>query len=136
MKTKIAGVSILIWAFGLCVITGAGLMAAPRIKEFMKPVPLEIVKKELWQNSRRYEARGQIYNPRKQPAKNVRVRFKVMESRLGAGDKIIKKQKGEAVDFFDYIPAGATVDFTAPCDVAVREYDVVELDEGKLEERE
>ena len=59
-----------------------------------------------------------------------------MDSRIRPGEKIIKKQKGEAVVFFEYVPAGATVDFTAPCEVEVNKYDVVELDAGKLEERE
>ena len=136
MKTKIAGVSILIWAFGLCVIAGAALMATPQIKEFMKPAPMEIVKKELWRSAGRYEVRGQIYNPRKQPAKNVRLTFKVLESRIAPGDRFVVKEKGAAVDVFEYVPAGATVDFIAPSDVRVIEYDVISIDGGTLEERE
>jgi len=132
MKLKLAGVAVWIWIIGLVVIAAAGVIALPTIREAMKPPALEIVKKDLWRHGGHYEVTGQVFNPRRQAAKNVRLVFKIMESKLGRNDQLIEKQKGEATAMFEYLPPGATVEFIAVSDVQWQEYKVITTDAGKL----
>jgi uncharacterized protein (TIGR02588 family) len=131
---KIVGISIWIWVLGFCVVASIGMIALPKIREITKPAALEVVKKELWSKSGRYEVRGQIFNPRKEAARNVLVSFNIWEAKMGQGDKIVKKNRGKATAEFDYVPAGATADFTALSEVGVGKYDTYGIDDGVLVE--
>lgn len=123
---KIAGVSIWIWSIGLIVCVGAGLLVVPKI---MTPQPLEIIKKELWKNGNNdYSVKGQVFNPRKAAVRNVSITFKMMETKVSANESTTKAPRGKAFVMLDYIPAGATVDFTALCDVRPARYSFFEIE--------
>ena len=131
-NTKIAGVSIWIWLLGLVVCLGVAVIAVPKVQSAMKPAPLEIVKKELWKNAGTLEVRGQVFNPRRDPARNVKVAFKLFYvSYRGGTSKKVFKASTQAV--FDYIPAKGVVDFTAVTSQAVTRDDW-EIDEGVITE--
>ena len=134
MMKKIWGVSLWIWGIGLCLVGGVIIIVLPGIMAATKPAPMELVKKELWKVAGHYEVRGQIYNPRKDPARNITVSFKLSASELAREDKIIRVPKGDANATLDYIPAGKTVDFTAVSDVSTDHYGVMGIDAGELAE--
>jgi len=131
MKTRIAGVALWIWIIGLAVIGSAVVAALPKIQEILKPAPLEIVKKELWKSTSRCEVRGQIYNPRKKPARNVTVSFLLRETQASGR---FPPQKDQISAVIEYVPAEKTVDFTALSAIKISEYSFVEIDDGALSE--
>lgn len=127
-NVKIVGVSIWIWLFGVAVCLGIGLFAYPKMKEALKPAPLEIVKKELWKNgNNEYSVKGQVFNPRKDPARNVLITFKMIETKMASDESTTKAPRGKAVTKIEYIPPGSTVDFTALCDVRAAKYGFFEI---------
>ena len=131
---RIWGVSLWIWGIGFCLLAVVGLLALPWILEAAKPAPLEMVKKELWRAAGRYEVRGQIFNPRKEPARNVELSFAIWQAKLGHGDDVIRIPAGDAEARIDYLPAGKTVDFTAVSAVRVEESGVFGFDSGPVVE--
>ena len=125
-------------------MTGLGVIVIPKVsasyEEMQKPTSLEVVKKELWTQGKQYQVRGQIYNPRKEPARDVRLSIEICRLSLGQNKQIIHTPKGEAVTVFDYIPAGATVEFIAISSVVDSPYEShgmgeVVFQEGKLQQR-
>lgn len=130
-NAKIVGVSIWIWLFGLAVCGAIAMFAYPRLT---KPVPLEIVKQELWRNAGSYEVRGQIFNPRKSPARNVIVKFSIFGGKLVGTDKMVRVPKGTATAVFNYIPAGSTVDLVAATGLEVSRYGPLDIDPGVIME--
>lgn len=116
---KIKGVSIWIWLLGMVVITATAVIGVPRAKAALadaaRPKPLEMVKEDLWRHRYDYEVRGQIYNPRNEPVRNVRISYEVWgkwKGKKGHGT-IIEETGGLVEDRIKYIPANGTVDFTA-----------------------
>lgn len=134
-NVKLAGVSIWIWIFGLVVFTGIFFAVYPKIKEATKPAALEIVKKELWKNgNNEYSVKGQLFNPRKDPARNVLITFKMKQTKMAADESITTSQRGKAMTKIDFIPSGSTVDFTAPCDKRAEKYSYFEIDSVEFSE--
>lgn len=133
---KIFGVGIWIWAFGALVIALITMVAIKTAgnSASAQPLKLEIVKRELWKIRGTYQVKGQIHNPKKEPSRGVALTFKISEYRL-IGNKMSKKPLGEADAVIDYIPAGATVDFTAMSNIATMAYDNIDIDEGAIREK-
>lgn len=123
---KIAGVSIWIWILGIAVISAAVVIAVPKIRENITPLPLEVVKSDIWKNGGYYEIRGEIHNPRSQPARNVSITFDMNCQNLRETGKH-RYQKGKAQAELKYIPAGGSVDFIASSPNKVKEHVFVEF---------
>ena len=133
---KIAGVSLWTWMFGVVVMTALVWITAPMVRatyaEKTKPVPLEIVKQELWKQFGSYHVSGQVFNPRKDPARNIEIRYKVWKSAL-VETGIQKVEMGEVTAKINYLPAKGTVDFSTAGIGVVGEYDVPGM-EGRIVE--
>lgn len=109
--TKLAGVAIWIWGLGLVVLLVATGTMLGRERQ-----PLELVKAELWKSGGRYEVRGVLHNPRKDAVRDVRVEFDV-RTLARATKKPQMVVRGQATAAMSYLPAGASVEFTAASDV-------------------
>lgn len=81
------------------------------------PKALEVVKDELHKVGYNYEVRGEIHNPRQEPVRDVRVSYEVWGKYKGKPNpdygQIIEETGGRVEASIRYIPAGATVEFTA-----------------------
>lgn len=128
---KIAGVSIWIWTAGVIVLSGAALLALPMISAAARPMPLEIVKDAIWASKIDAEIRGQIYNPRKTPARNVTVTYDLTVTNVETKEK---KKVESAVASIRYIPAGGSVDFTATNSYRIRQWDFLEKGAAAIRE--
>ena len=133
---KIAGVSLWTWIFGAVVMTALVWLTVPKVRgaytEMTKPVPLEIVKQELWKQFGSYHVTGQVFNPRKVPARNIEIRYKVWKTAL-VGIEVKKEEMGEVTATINYLPATGTVDFSTAGIGQVGEYDVPGM-EGRIVE--
>lgn len=120
---KALGVSIWIWTLGATVTVAAAVIAFPKIRdaiaEASKPIPLEIVKEDLWKHGYVYEVKGEIYNPRKEAVRNVRIEYEITFSNIREpGRRSSKHEKlGTLIDSIKYIPPGGKVEFLAVGDV-------------------
>lgn len=107
---KIKGISIWIWLLGFCVISGIGTVVWSKAQGPKEPIKIEVIKDDVWENSKGWEVRGQIHNPRKEEARNLTVTYELK----GIGMKSdIGKPIGTVSANIRYIPAGGTVDFVA-----------------------
>jgi len=111
---KIAGLSLWIWKiWGIVILATAGvsMVAVPMIRAASKPVPLEVVTDELWQTEQKAEVRGRIFNPRKTPARHVKISYELTKLNVetNAKTKLDSAKAGE----IRYVPPGGTVDYTA-----------------------
>lgn len=109
---KIKGVSVWIWLMGVSVGSAAVWIAYPKVvlslQEASRPIPLEVMKEDLWRAGKNYEVKGQICNTRKQPVRNVRVSYTINGKWKGKAQEV-----GLLVDTIKYIPSGGTVEFIA-----------------------
>ena len=109
---KIKGISVWIWALGV-VVVGSSVALINIPSPTGDSERLEIIQKGLFSRGDFYEVRGQIFNPRKTPARNVRLTFQIAERSITRNNEFAYKPVTKAIAEFDYVPVGGTVDFTA-----------------------